>query len=78
MSTYVYLSCENKLLNTSEFSNFIEEKKLLKWRSDDVRNKMILYYENILILLSKHSREEKLNKIINPELYNIDNLCLAC
>ncbi len=78
MVTYVYLVSDRKLLSISEFTDYIEEKKLLKWRSDNVRDVMIAYYESIEVRLKKYSRDEKINKITNPELYNINNLCLAC
>lgn len=78
INTYVFLKSERIYLKLSEFEEFIDEKRLIRWRSEKLKVEMLDYYKNLLCLLKKHTREEKVNKIINPSLYNLDNLCLAC
>lgn len=78
VNTYVYLKSEGICLTVFEFEEFINEKEIIRWRSEELKVRMLDYYSNLLWLLKKHIREEKLSKITNPSLYNLDSLCLAC
>lgn len=74
----IKLHIDNSYYDLDSFRDFITSKLELKWRSDDVKKCMIIYYESVYRQMLNLSRDEKINRLINKELYNINNLALAC
>ena len=74
----IQIFIDNNFYDINTFKGYIESKSEIRWRSEILRKSMMIYYENLYNELVRLNRDEKINRLIHKELYNINNLALAC